>query len=86
MRASLKHPAHPYTRGLLESLPSRTAKGRRLPSIAGSVPSLSEIPPGCPFHPRCPRAIAGRCDVGEAPPLRSIGADRAMACHLEETS
>jgi oligopeptide/dipeptide ABC transporter ATP-binding protein len=79
VRALLKSPRHPYTRGLLKSLPSLN-QGRRLCSIAGSVPSLSAIPVGCPFHPRCDHAVAGRCDVGAPPPLRSVGAGHQVAC------
>ncbi len=51
------NPRHPYTRALLESLPSRAKRGRRLYSIPGAVPHPAYKPSGCPFHPRCPRAI-----------------------------
>ena len=53
---------HPYTRGLLESLPSRKKRGRRLYSIPGAVPHPAYKPAGCPFHPRCPQAV-GACRV-----------------------
>jgi len=79
VRALLKSPRHPYTRGLLKSLPSLN-HGRRLCSIAGSVPSLSAIPVGCPFHPRCDHAVAGRCDVGAPPSLRPVGTGHQVAC------
>jgi oligopeptide/dipeptide ABC transporter ATP-binding protein len=79
VREIIKHPRHPYTQGLLKSIPSLN-RGGRLASIPGSVPSLSAIPPGCPFHPRCPFAQAGRCDVGEAPLLRPLSAQRDVAC------
>jgi oligopeptide/dipeptide ABC transporter ATP-binding protein len=72
VRRVFKAPRHPYTRALLHSLPSLSRKGERLPSIEGSVPSMMEIPRGCPFHPRCRHAEAGRCDVGEPPPLRAV--------------
>jgi peptide/nickel transport system ATP-binding protein/oligopeptide transport system ATP-binding protein len=49
-------PLHPYTKGLVESRPSSRVSSTRLPVIPGSVPSLAEKPPGCPFHPRCSRA------------------------------
>jgi oligopeptide/dipeptide ABC transporter ATP-binding protein len=49
---------HPYTRALLEALPSRAKRGRRLYSIPGSVPHPAYKPAGCPFHPRCPLALA----------------------------
>ncbi len=73
-------PRHPYTMGLLKSLPSRSVRGHRLPSIPGSVPPLSRIPSGCPFHPRCQFAVRGICDVGEPPPLEPIGEGHAAAC------
>ena len=80
VRALLKTPRHPYTAGLLRSLPSLAKDHARLPSIAGSVPALSEIPPGCPFHPRCPHAQAGRCDIGAPPDLVELSPDHAVAC------
>ena len=60
-------PLHPYTRGLLDSLPRLARRGERLTPIPGIVPSLTALPPGCAFHPRCPRAF-GRCRA-ESPPL-----------------
>jgi oligopeptide/dipeptide ABC transporter ATP-binding protein len=87
VRAILKKPRHPYTIGLLESLPSLTPIGKRLPSIRGSVPALSDIPAGCPFHPRCAYAVVGRCNVGAPPPLEHFasaspegGEERSVAC------
>jgi oligopeptide/dipeptide ABC transporter ATP-binding protein len=52
-----KEPRHPYTKGLLASLPGRSKRGERLHSIPGSVPNPAYKPPGCPFHPRCEFAI-----------------------------
>jgi oligopeptide/dipeptide ABC transporter ATP-binding protein len=52
-----REPQHPYTRGLLSSLPTRSKRGQRLYSIAGSVPDPAHKPVGCPFHPRCPHAV-----------------------------
>jgi len=80
IRPLMKDPRHPYTRGLLLSLPSLSGHGERLPSITGSVPSLTEVPPGCPFHPRCPYAEPGRCDVGTPPPLEPMRDGRRVAC------
>ena len=80
IRPLMKDPRHPYTRGLLVSLPSLSRKGRRLPSIAGSVPSAAEVPPGCPFHPRCPHARSGVCDVGGPPPMAAMSDGRLAAC------
>ena len=52
------HPLHPYTQGLLQAAPSALSRGlSRLPTIPGSVPSLRAMPQGCPFHPRCARAM-----------------------------
>ena len=52
----LDRPLHPYTFGLIQSVPSRTVRGRRLPTISGMTPSLLNLPPGCSFMQRCPRA------------------------------
>jgi oligopeptide/dipeptide ABC transporter ATP-binding protein len=80
VRAIIKRPRHPYTKGLLASLPSLSARQARLPSIRGNVPSLTEIPPGCPFHTRCPFAQGNRCDTGSLPPLRDSGSGHLVAC------
>jgi peptide/nickel transport system ATP-binding protein len=72
-------PRHPYTQMLIASLPSLERKGT-MQGIPGLAPLLRELPSGCAFHPRCPRAVA-RCSA-ERPELRDIaGGDRA-ACHL----
>lgn len=71
--AQIFHDArHPYTQGLLASLPSRSKRGERLYSIPGTVPNPAYKPAGCPFHPRCPHAISScrkeypmMCDYGE---------------------
>jgi len=64
-------PRHPYTQGLLDSLPDRSKKGKRLHSIPGTVPSPAHMPPGCPFHPRCHKStdicktqFPNMCDYG----------------------
>ncbi|MFC4060316.1 ABC transporter ATP-binding protein [Planomonospora corallina] len=72
-------PAHPYTRGLLESVPRIDRKGRELHAIAGTPPNLLDMPPGCAFAPRCPYR-QGDC-VTAVPPLHPIGPTRASACH-----
>jgi peptide/nickel transport system ATP-binding protein len=72
-------PRHPYTRLLIESLPSLEHKGG-LRGIPGLAPLLRDLPPGCAFHPRCPRAEA-RCSV-DKPEVRAIGADATVACHF----
>jgi|GEM_PF-129488 len=71
-RALLKKPRHPYTMGLLASLPSLSPLGKRLPSMPGAAPAASEIPPGCPFHPRCAHAELGRCNIGAPPVLERV--------------
>ena len=83
----MKSPRHPYTQGLLKSLPSLAMDKARLPSIEGSVPSLTELPPGCPFHPRCPEAERGECDVGEPPVLKDLADGHRVACvRVEEVA
>jgi len=84
VRELIKNPQHPYTMGLLKSLPSLSKEHERLPSIEGSVPSLLEKPSGCPFHPRCPYSEKGRCDVGDAPELKTIEENRKVACLRSE--
>jgi peptide/nickel transport system ATP-binding protein len=70
-------PRHPYTRALLRSVPNlRAAPRERLATIGGAVPHPGARPVGCPFHPRCPEVIPGRC-ASEAPP--EIPPDRAGA-------
>jgi peptide/nickel transport system ATP-binding protein/oligopeptide transport system ATP-binding protein len=64
-------PRHPYTSGLLGAIPA-VGQGRRLVDIPGNVPAPGYAPRGCRFHPRCPHAEAGRCDVVE-PPLDHLG-------------
>jgi oligopeptide/dipeptide ABC transporter ATP-binding protein len=75
-------PAHPYTLGLLESIPRVDEKGQQLRTIKGLPPSLLRIPPGCPFHPRCP--MAQPVCQEKVPPLLQLGPDRTSACHFAE--
>ncbi|MFI1162616.1 ABC transporter ATP-binding protein [Streptomyces sp. NPDC020801] len=75
-----KAPAHPYTRGLLDSIPRLDLKGRELYAIKGLPPNLMHIPPGCAFHPRCPMARdVCRTDL---PPLYEVDEQRGSACHF----
>jgi peptide/nickel transport system ATP-binding protein len=77
-------PRHPYTRALLRSIPRIRSRTReRLTPIAGAVPHPYDRPTGCPFHPRCPEFMAGRCDR-EAPILRPVGDHHAVSCLLYE--
>jgi peptide/nickel transport system ATP-binding protein len=75
-----ERPLHPYTWGLLESIPRMEQKASRLVPIEGLPPSLIFVPPGCPFHPRCPHRFAP-CDK-ERPEFRDRGGGRPEACHL----
>ncbi|HUO64603.1 MAG TPA: ABC transporter ATP-binding protein [Terriglobales bacterium] len=75
-------PKHPYTRALLRSMPSIEARVRsRLPVIEGSIPHPYNRPAGCPFYPRCPDFMPGRCDQIE-PPSVSVGDGHEAACLL----
>jgi peptide/nickel transport system ATP-binding protein len=74
-------PQHPYTWGLLESMPSVEGKVAHLRAIEGSPPSVIHLPPGCPFHPRCPHRF-DPCDKIR-PPLVPIEGGHLDACHLE---
>ena len=75
-------PKHPYTRALLESIPKVGEKSSGLlHTIEGMVPSPFDIPPGCPFHPRCPHFMPGICDAA-LPAEISLGADRSVRCVL----
>ena len=77
----IKHPAHPYTEGLMGSIPPLEHRVTRLSQIDGSMPRLDAIPAGCAYHPRCPRSFA-RC-VAARPELIDAGATRA-ACWLHD--
>lgn len=75
-------PAHPYTQGLIASVPRSTPREGRLVPISGAPPSLRDVPPGCAFHPRCPMVVeACRVDV---PVLRDVTVGRGAACHRTE--
>ncbi|ARF64091.1 MULTISPECIES: ABC transporter ATP-binding protein [Streptomyces] len=75
-----KAPAHPYTKGLLRSIPRLDQKGRELYAIKGLPPNLTRIPPGCAFNPRCP--IARDVCRTDVPPLYEVDAGRRSACHF----
>ncbi len=75
----IHHPAHPYTQGLMGSIPAMDEDRERLLQIDGAMPRLNAIPPGCAFNPRCPQAT-DRCRR-ERPDLMDAGATRA-ACWL----
>ena len=75
-------PAHPYTLGLMRSVPRLDGKAERLVAIDGSPPVLSKLPRGCAFRPRC--AWAEAVCAERRPPLVSSGPGRASACHFAE--
>ncbi|MEU8137845.1 ABC transporter ATP-binding protein, partial [Streptodolium elevatio] len=85
VHALYKTPAHPYTMGLLESIPRLDLKGQDLAAIKGLPPNLTRIPAGCAFHPRCPY-VQDICRA-ETPPLQSVTGEqvsphRGSACHF----
>jgi peptide/nickel transport system ATP-binding protein len=83
------HPLHPYTIGLLASIPGyegergdRWERGARLHTIRGTIPNIANMPPGCRFHPRCPYATA-ECQAA-APPLVERSGHRVACFHVEQ--
>ena len=74
-------PNHPYTEALLSAIPSVDGEARTRIRIDGEIPSPANPPSGCVFHPRCPRAIAGVCEVSE-PPLAEVAPGHLMRCHI----
>ena len=82
VRAIFRHPQHPYTRGLLASIPGG-APGQRLKAIDGAVPLLNALPPGCAFNPRCPDRFEP-CTT-EPPPDYAVGPDQTAKCYLHST-
>jgi oligopeptide/dipeptide ABC transporter ATP-binding protein len=80
-------PRHPYTRGLLASLPrlDRRTRDQRLHRIKGQPPSLINVPPGCAFNPRCPYAEIGGVCSRDRPELRELEPTHWSACHFAET-
>ena len=73
-------PKHPYTQGLLHSIPSLASKKKRLEPIKGVVPDPLDAPPGCPFHPRCPHAM--EICTREMPTLKEVASEHQAACWL----
>ena len=74
---ALVKPLHPYTSGLLRSLPHLSERRGKLASIPGRVPSIMDMPNGCRFKARCPYAIEA---CGEEQPLRDAGGGRRVRC------
>ena len=82
VRAIFRRPQHPYTRGLLASMPGG-APGQRLRAIEGSVPMLGALPPGCAFNPRCPERFEP-CTAAP-PPDYPAGGEQAAKCYLHDS-
>jgi peptide/nickel transport system ATP-binding protein len=79
--AIIQDPKHPYTQGLIKALPGNLQAGKRLNQIPGMMPTLTDIPPGCAFHPRC--KISDSVCQAEMPLLTSIDEyGRMIACHM----
>ncbi len=76
------HPKHPYTQGLLASIPriEKAARRPRLQAIPGMVPDLLDLPPGCKFQARCAQ-VFDPCR-GEEPPLKTVGPEHCARCYL----
>lgn len=83
VKAVLKEPLHPYTQALMAAIPDPDPQNRfrDLPALPGEPPRLIDPPTGCRFHPRCPIAQEGLCDV-EEPALRELRPEHWVACHL----
>ncbi len=82
VRTLFNHPAHPYTEALLRAVPKITERSDRLWSIDGQPPDAADLPPGCPFSPRCPK-VEDRCQR-EAPPEFQVRDDHYARCWLWE--
>lgn len=84
-RAVVEEPLHPYTKALIEALPDPDPDNRlrERRTVPGEPPSLVHPPPACRFHPRCPIAQRGLCDV-EEPMFRELRPGHVVACHLAE--
>ena len=79
VRDVLHSPSHPYTKGLLHSLPKLDALDEPLTPIPGDIPSPLERPPGCVFHTRCPEEIADRCNAS-VPTQTEVGQSHSASC------
>jgi len=81
----LNRPKHPYTQALIEALPILGSKRGRLRTIQGYLPHAGNLPPGCPFHPRCEHAME-ICMGAEAPPAFQTEESQFARCWLHEES
>lgn len=83
VRDVLRHPSHPYTKGLMNAIPGLRERAARLNQIDGSMPRLHAMPSGCAFHPRCPQA-GPRCTQTQPVLTQAPGAPTAAACWLQQ--
>jgi oligopeptide/dipeptide ABC transporter ATP-binding protein len=79
-----KNPSHPYTVGLLKSIPRLDDSKERLDPIDGQPPILSKVPPGCSFAPRCPEATEECRKASNAPELIPVGVNHVARCIKRE--
>jgi peptide/nickel transport system ATP-binding protein len=79
--AIVRDPIHPYTQGLINALPGALKPGEKLHQIPGMMPTLTDIPPGCAFNPRCTMK-ENICET-EVPDLLEIEKERMVACHMK---
>ena len=77
------NPSHPYTKGLFASLPSMNGKEKRLKPIQGTLPDPTELPAGCAFAPRCPRATE-KCRAGEIPMTEIEPGHLCSCCNMDQ--
>ncbi|GMA51118.1 hypothetical protein GCM10025857_24750 [Alicyclobacillus contaminans] len=82
VRSVFRNPQHPYTSGLLNSIPKLIGERERLQPIRGNVPSLANMPPGCRFAPRCPHA-KDICHTNH-PSLLDVEAGHKVSCWMAE--
>ena len=80
-QAVVAEPKHPYTQGLIKALPGSMQPGSRLNQIPGMMPNLTEIPPGCAFHPRC-KISDSICSMQVPALISKAQHDRMVACHM----
>ena len=83
VRQVIRHPAHPYTLGLINALPKLSDLDAPLTPVPGDIPSPLDRPSGCVFHTRCPVAVPGTCMIAE-PAMRPARDGHHAACHLTE--
>jgi len=83
-RSLFANPLHPYTQGLMKSLPRLGFSGKRLWTISGTVPEPLHFPSGCKFHPRCPIGCGDKRCQADEPELREVQPGRCVACWYAE--